>query len=257
MKESSQRSSRDETVLERVNRTGVIRCGYVLWPPYLTLDLSTGQKSGIAFDFMAALADEMGLRVEWVEETGWGNFQEGLNTHRYDMMCSPVWVSGLRARSALLVAPIYENGLYAFARADDDRFQAGFDAANKSDIKIAVVEGDPSQAVRRARFPDAQEIALSPSVDSGQLMLNVTGRKADIIFDNLSAVERFNRGSTMKLHAIAKQTPVRMFSNAFAVKLGETEFKEALDSSIAALFKGGVAVRIIQKYPSVQYPTFP
>ncbi len=30
-----------ETTYERVMRTGIIKCGYMLWPPYFDMDLTT------------------------------------------------------------------------------------------------------------------------------------------------------------------------------------------------------------------------
>ncbi len=243
-----------ETALERINRTNTIRCGYVFWAPYLSLDPKTGAKSGVAYDFMTALGEEMGIRVEWVEETGWGSFQEGLNAGRYDMMCSPIWASGKRARSALLIDPVYTIGLYAYARADDQRFDKDLESVNSRKTKIAVIEGDATQAMRLFRFPNAEELALSSMTNPGELILSVAGRKADIALENAFSVEQYNKTADIKMKTVGNNQAVRFFACTFAVKSGETDLESALNASIAVLFRNGVAGRIIQKYPGIGFP---
>ena len=41
-----------ESAYERVIRTGIIRCGYFVWPPFLAIDPNTNKKSGIFFDIV-------------------------------------------------------------------------------------------------------------------------------------------------------------------------------------------------------------
>src|ERR1700735_3304508 len=73
-------SVKTATAYERVMRTGTIRCGYVRWYPYFTKELKTGELSGLNYDAMAAIGEELDLKIEWAEEVGWGNLGEGLKT---------------------------------------------------------------------------------------------------------------------------------------------------------------------------------
>lgn len=43
-----------ETAFERIMRTGTMRCGYVVWAPYLSVDPKTGQMGGVAYDYTMA-----------------------------------------------------------------------------------------------------------------------------------------------------------------------------------------------------------
>jgi polar amino acid transport system substrate-binding protein len=243
-----------ETTLDRVKRTGVIRCGYITWPPYLIKDLNTGAMSGIAHELIEAIAHEMEVRVDWAEEVGWGNYHEGLNANRYDLMCVPVWQSGTRAKAALLAHPLYYTGLYAFARADDTRFDQNLSAVNQKDVRIVVVEGDITQGVRRTQFPDAQELALAQMADPAQFYLSVATNKADVLFDNFFAYEQYNKAASVKLKPIAESKPIRLFGTSPAVRIGETEWKDALDTVIESLIDTGTVGRIVKKHPGFVEP---
>jgi polar amino acid transport system substrate-binding protein len=238
-----------ETAFERVLRTGTLRCGYVAWPPFLIKDPNTGAVSGIAADFMNAIADELALKLDWAEEVGWGNFHEGLNANRYDAMCVPVWESGARARIALLSRPLYNSPLFAYARDDDNRFDASLDAINDPSVRVTTLEGDVTRAIRAQLFPKSQELAIPQMGDPSEMVLNVTMKKADISLDNPFAVRTFNEKSNDKLKAVGGGKPVRLFANTIAVRLGETDFKNLLDSTIDALDVSGTSARIIAKYP--------
>ncbi|NTU77067.1 MAG: hypothetical protein HGA90_04555 [Alphaproteobacteria bacterium] len=49
-----------ETRLEQVKRTGVLRCGYLIWPPFNTKDPNTGKMGGFYYD----LLEEMGRQLK-------------------------------------------------------------------------------------------------------------------------------------------------------------------------------------------------
>ncbi len=152
-KTDSASTTMKETTFERIRRTGVIRCGYIVFAPYLLKDPNNGQMSGVAYEIMQAVAKELSVKIEWTEETGWGTFHEGLNGNRFDLMCVPVWETGDRTHAALLTKPVYYNAMYAFARADDNRFDQNPESVNRSDVTVAYDDNGPSQAVHDTRFP--------------------------------------------------------------------------------------------------------
>jgi polar amino acid transport system substrate-binding protein len=240
-----------ETALQRILRTKTIRCGYVVNAPYLIKNPNTGEFSGVAFDFMQAIAEELNVRLEWVEEVGWGTFQEGLNGNRYDAMCVPVWQSGSRAQVALLSKPLYYNALYATTRADNTRFDGDFDTINKPDVRVAVIDGDATQAVRKLRFPMAQEVANPQLSDESGLMLNIATQKADVGLQAIDGLKRYNQSAAVKLKLALNGKPVRYFASTLAVKIGEHDLKAALDATIEALINSGQASQLVEKYESI------
>ncbi|MEK7802587.1 MAG: transporter substrate-binding domain-containing protein, partial [Pseudomonadota bacterium] len=167
---------------------------------------------------------------------------------RYDMMCSAVWQSGQRAKIALLSHPAYFDALYAFARNDDHRFDRGLEQINASGIKIAVIDNDITQSVRQMRFPNAGELALSPLSDSSQILMSVATGKADVALLTLDSIKKFNKVSDKKLKLIADGHPVRLFAGVFAMKRGENDLKNMIDSTVQSLEVSGEVDAIVTKY---------
>ncbi|MCB1551812.1 MAG: ABC transporter substrate-binding protein, partial [Alphaproteobacteria bacterium] len=66
-----------EKAYDRVVESGVIRCGYGISPPVMVKDPNTGVMSGLDVEIWNEIGKELGLKIEWAEEAGWGNFIEG------------------------------------------------------------------------------------------------------------------------------------------------------------------------------------
>ena len=244
-----------ETAYERVMRTGTIRCGYITWPPYLMQDLNTGEFSGLAYDLMQALSKELDLKVEWAEETGWGSFHTGLDTGRYDVMCTPVWQSGFRAKIVLLSDPLYFNSLIAIKRKSDEKPYATIDSINKPDVTVAVIDGDITQAVLKAEFPDAKALEAPQMSDGSQNLLDVAVKKADIAFSTWEGMERYNNNNPDSLLAVAANgTPVRLFGNTLAFQKKDYDMKFMFDTALRTIYTSGKAQKIIRKYEPGFYP---
>lgn len=248
-----------ESVYDRVMKTGTLRCGYVVWGDQLQKDPNTGEMSGMTYDLVNAVGRELGLKIEWTEETGWGTFAEGLNTGRYDMMCTLVWASGDRAKAALLTKPLAFTAMYAFARADDDRFESGLQSLNDPAVSIAVVEGDPTQSLRARRFPNAKEVALSASTDMGAYLLTVPTGKADVMLGDSAVVAKYNESAApeAKLKATAGGTPVQMFSDVFAVKNGEERLQYLINIAIDIVNNSGEGPAIVGPHGPTFLPAAP
>ncbi|MGD9649922.1 MAG: substrate-binding periplasmic protein, partial [Dongiaceae bacterium] len=160
-----------ESTFERITRTGVIRCGYGTWPPYLMKDPNTGQLSGMNYEVMEAIGRNLELKIEWTEEVGWGNYIEGINTKRYDMFCASVWPNGPRTKNTTLTKPTFYSAAYALARIDDHRFDGDLSKVNDPAVKISVIEGDYTESLAKEDYPKASRNVLSPNSDGAQVLL--------------------------------------------------------------------------------------
>ena len=72
-----------QTAYERVVETGIIRVGYVPYPPGLIKDPNTKKITGIFAEVLEEAAHNLDLKVEWTEQVGWGTMVEGLKANRY------------------------------------------------------------------------------------------------------------------------------------------------------------------------------
>ncbi len=245
------------SVYDRVIDSGVLRCGYIVWGDQLKLDPNTGEMSGLTYDLTNAIGRELGLKIEWTEETGWGSFHEGLNSGRYDMMCGLVWQSGPRAKAALLTKPVTFTPMHIFVREDDNRFNDSLESLNTPGTVIAVIDGDPSQDIRTRRFSRTKELALPSMTDSGSYFLTVATKKADAAIGDIAIVERYNKNANAKLKPAADGRPVRMIADVYAVKNGEERLKYLIDTAIDIVNISGEGPDIVAPYAPTFLPVAP
>lgn len=170
-----------ETAYDRVIRTGTIRCGYGISPPALVKDVNTGQLSGLDYDIWQAIGRQLGLKIEWVEEAGWGNFIEGLRTGRYDAFCSQLWTDTNRSKFLTLTNPIIYSFVNTYVRSNDHRFDDGLQTINASNVTIPVVEGDVTKMMANIRFPNAKQLVLPQTSTISDMFLSVMTKKADAV----------------------------------------------------------------------------
>ena len=86
----SSQSTQKESAYDRVIRTGTIRCGYFVWPPYFYKDPVTKKFSGGNYEIMEAIGKMLNLKIEWALEVGVGDVVTALNSDKFDVMCATV-----------------------------------------------------------------------------------------------------------------------------------------------------------------------
>src|ERR1017187_1796282 len=94
-------------LLADVLARGAIRVGYIVNPPSLFKDPNTGKLSGIYYDAMEEAGKNLGLKIDWAEETGWGTMVEGLDAKRFDMVVGGIWPSSTRGKRVDFSVPLY------------------------------------------------------------------------------------------------------------------------------------------------------
>ena len=237
-----------KSTLEQVASSGAIRCGYVAYPPGLIKDPNTGKISGIFPDVLEQAAHNLGLKVEWTEEVGWGTMVEGLKAGRYDMIGSPVWPTSQRVRVADFTDPIYYGGAEAYVRPDDNRFAKGLAVLNAPEFRIATTDGEVTDAIARQDFPKAQRVSLPQLSDLSQLLLTVADGKADVTFAEPHVAYEYMKHNPGKLKPALPGQPVRLYPNTMMLKQSDYAFRRMIDLAIAELQNNGVVEKILLKY---------
>ncbi len=245
---SDEKSSKQETAFERVMRTGTIRCGYALAPPsILYKDTETGKLGGIFKEIIEQMASNLDLKVEWAEETGWGNVIESLQSKRFDVFCAPLWRNAERGRYVRFSTPLSFSASNAYVRHDDHRFDGDLNKLNDPKVKLATMDGEMSQVIARTHFTKAQEVSLPNLADISQLFLNVATGKADALFLEESTAQDFASKNPNKIRRLNSE-PYQVFPNGLGVNLSEDELMTMLDSALLAMQNQGEIDRIIEKY---------
>ena len=240
--------AKKETAYERVMRTGVLRCGYAMWPPLvLDKDANTGQMTGIMKDIMEEAGKSLSLKVEWVEETGWGTYPEGLRTGRFDVFCAGSWRSAAKGREIRYTVPVFYNPVYAYVRADDARFDGGLDVLNDPAMRISGQDGEYSELVARKHFPKATYVGQPQMTDLALIFLNVANGKADIVFNVPDLADEFMQKNPGKLKQLTVE-PYSVSSTSFSVGMHETDLQHLLDTAFVEMIDTGLVDKILEKY---------
>ncbi len=239
-----------ESVYERVMQIGTIRCGFVPWPLFSVKDPNTGAMSGAEVEYMDALGKLLDLKVTW-SEVGYGTFIEELKSDRIDMMCG-IWPNAARGKQVDFSKPIEYTAITAFARADDTRFDADLSILNDPAYKLAIIDGDMAQSIAQSDFPRAKILSLPQLSETVLMISNVANGKADAAFLDVSLGFEYMSQNPGKLKVLHPESPVRIGASALAVKKGQMDFLNMINTATDELMDSGVIERILRKYE--KYP---
>jgi ABC-type amino acid transport substrate-binding protein len=223
---------REASLFERVMETRTIRCGYLVWPPYLIKDVTTGRLSGVTYDMVIALAENLDLKFEWVQEIFLGQEAEVLNTGRVDMICGAESIYGPAMAKYLDYSdPYFSTPDYAYVRRDDTRHE-GLASINSPAVKIAVMDGDLSVTLSRTLFPKARIDSLPNSSDPKQMAFEVMTGKADVALLDPPSYQIFNHAYPGTLKQLPGSKSIANYPSIFSVKKGETELCDLINNTI-------------------------
>jgi len=116
---------REDSVLAKIRKEGVINVGYAQTGPWFYKDAKTGELGGIYKDVVDMLAKEIQIKVEWKEVT-FANSTVALRRGDYDLFGSSLVYLVQRALVVNYVGPLYSKGVLFLIHKDNaDRFKSG------------------------------------------------------------------------------------------------------------------------------------
>lgn len=237
-----------ESAYDRVLRTGVLRCGYADWPPYVfTKDPTTGKVSGILADVTEAMAAKLSLKVDWSENTGWGSYIEALRSGRIDAFCAGSYRNAEKGRYLAYTAPVFYNAVYPYVRADDHRFDKDLPLVNTPEVRISTMDGEISDMIAKVHFPKATAVSVPQLGQGTDIFVNVATNKADIVFNEPSITDEYIKNNPGTLRR-ASDVPFQTYPTCLDVEIHETQLRDMLDSALIELQNAGVIEEIISKY---------
>jgi len=223
-----------------------IKLGYIIYPPLLTKDPTTGKLSGISHDIVEAVAKKMNVKTEWTEEVGWGTALEGLNTNRYDVLGTQMWPNEAREKVAMFSDAPMNSVINAYVKTGDTRFSKDLSILDSDKYKITTVDGDIAVFIANEDYPKANLITLPQLSSYAEIFLNILQNKADITFSEPSAVEDFLASHPNTLEKVNTK-PLRMFGNSFAMNKKSTTLMKNWNQAVQELIDSGEIKNILEK----------
>ncbi len=236
----------------RVIGEGVLKVGYISYPPSFIIDPNSGKFSGISNDILQEVASKLGLKVSYESEVSWGDMIEAIKSGKVDIIATAVWPTAARGKHTDFTSPLFKSVVHAYVRYDDIRFDGNLKIANSPEITIASMDGEMSLIIAESDFPKAKNSSLSQSNSVSELALMVSSSKADITFLEPAIAEGFMAKNPKTLKKVANVYPLRIFPNVYMIGKGEYNLKSTLDAAIGELHSSRFIDRTIEKYE--KYP---
>ena len=238
-------------VYDKVLKSGIIRACYTSFPPAFIIDPNTKELSGIFYETLNKVASNMGLKIEWNNEVGWGDAIEALNSGKCDIVGSDSWTNSTRGKSAEFIQPLYYSPINAYVRINDHRFDTDINIANSASYKLVTLDGENSSVIAAQDFPNAKTLQLPQLTDVSQLFVNLVDGKGDMTFQDAGAANQYMKNNPGKIKSISQ--PLVVYGDAMMVKKGEFTFKAMIDNAVIELLNNGYVNNVISKYEK-EYP---
>lgn len=239
-------SRADDTVYDRIIKSGKIRCGYYFYSPVFMKNNKTGAYEGVSHDIIQEVGHLLDLEIEFVEEVSIAGAIEGLKTKRYDVMCSGFYKRPNVMKDIDFIGPYAYVTVNAYVRPDDHRFDNDITIANDSNYTISSVDGTIPDIIARESFQKASRISLPDLSPYSDNLLNVTTKKADLTFVENSVANEFLRTNPKAIRKV--EPPVRVFPVVFYINKKEQAALNMLNAAVEYLNNNGTTEKIIQKY---------
>ncbi|MFA5040205.1 MAG: ABC transporter substrate-binding protein [Bdellovibrionales bacterium] len=236
-----------QTRLEQVKNSGVLRCGYFIWPPFNTKDPNTGKMSGLYYDLVEEIGQQLDIKIEWAGEVSTGQMLADLASNRYDMICSPLGLTPGRAREGDFTTPFLYTPVYLYVRKDDTRFDNNFERANQPDITLAIMDGELSGIAANENFPSAKQTTILQLLNSADLFMAVANKKADAVVQDPFSFETYDKNNPGILRPTGN-TPLRMLAAGMPLPANEPALKAMIDTTINYLIDSGYVDKLFRKY---------
>ncbi len=237
-----------ESTYQRVVRTGEIRCAYAPYAPALMKDPNTGAFSGIFYEIMTEVGHRLNVKINWVEEVGYGVIPEGFVTDRYDAFCNTVWPTAERSRGGAFTIPLYYSGADVFVRVDDHRFDNDLSKLDDPSIRFAGKDGDVSSAFAKSSFPKATITSIEALDDTTQLLEDIVHNKADAVINEPTLLFLYLEKNPNTLRDLTFGHPIRVSPNTIMIKPDQYQFKVMMDTALQELINDGFVEKILTKY---------
>lgn len=226
--------------LDSIKKRGSLRIGWGIWVPYMFLDPSTRKTTGITVSLGNALAEELGVKVEFVETT-WATMVAGLQAGQYDITM-PYLVTEERQRVVTFSNPVLKSnwGLMV-PRSKVAQYQSWKDL-NKPGIRVSATLGSSAPRFLK-QLDQAHHLLMKDGSDSIAQLL--TGQ-ADAW---LSQYDAFRMAEKQQPNlAVVPGPALGQEDVALAGPKDDMALKSELDKAIATLKNNGKLLAMIKEF---------
>ncbi|MBI4856524.1 MAG: amino acid ABC transporter substrate-binding protein [Acetobacterium woodii] len=203
---------------------------------YLPLEFrdQNNELVGFDIDLGAALADQLGVKIEWVP-TAWDGIFNGLDAKQYDIVLSGTSITEDRLSGYNMTDPYIANGIVIVSRKDATQAKTPKDLAGKTvGVQIETTADYAAEALKKQENVDYTVNKYDAMLDA---FAALEGKQIDNIMTDISVAQFY---TTLKPDVYAISSDV--LSNepiGITVRKADTAFNEELNGALDALRKNG------------------
>ncbi|WP_315790971.1 substrate-binding periplasmic protein [Fischerella sp. JS2] len=228
---ASQNVANNAGTLGQIIANSKLKVGYLVFPPAITKNQSTGELAGHHVDTINEIARLNNWKIEFVE-TDWANFAVGLDSRRFDVSIVPTFVTVPRALSVYFTKPLFYAGNSAIARINETRFTS-LESIDQPGVTVAVTQGEAGDEYAKANFKKAKITRFSGGDQSLAFQAVIAGR-ADIALGDAYATSQFAQANSKQVKDLFAASPYNLTPVSWAVRRGEDQLLNFLNSSLEA-----------------------
>jgi polar amino acid transport system substrate-binding protein len=237
---------REDSILAKCRKEGVLRVGYAQTGPWFYKDAKTGELNGVYKDVVEQLAKELQVKVDWKEVT-FANATIALRKGDFDLFGSSLTYLVSRALAVDFVGPYYSRGSLLLCHKDNaDKFKTAADA-NKSDVTFSVTAGASEEPRIPLLFPAKPKVITT----TGQISLGaepVRAKKADVWISGDVDVILLAKRNADWAQVIDPGNPLDRRPNTLAIRYGDPEWKSFMDFYGRYLAVNGEVERLLKHH---------
>lgn len=221
-----QRSAPAVDMLATIRKRGPLRVGVAVNEPMVMHDRQ-GQLVGYSVDLARRLADDLGVKIEFVE-TSWSQVIPDLLARRFDLVASGLWVTLPRALVVNFTDVAASQGIHLVAGkgAAGRHHAADF---NRAGTRIVVYGGTVQEELATRLFPQATLLKVA---GDGDHLAPVLAGKADAALVPTFAPQVLARSAPGRLF-LPLDRPLASSVTAMAIRKGDADFLAYLNTWLA------------------------
>jgi polar amino acid transport system substrate-binding protein len=245
---TTQPQSVRESSYDHVMRTGILRCGYSVWKPFMYVDPNTKEKLGIFRDLSEEIARRYNLKVEWTEEVGWGEVVTALTSQRFDVACSAYWANTNRGKQLYFTNPVFYSRSYVWVRDSSTLQFNSYDQLNDSAYSFGYIDGGAEAKIINLRFPKARKQTIPELAPMSDLYEMVATGKVDFVAEDKASVDDYLQNKPHALRAAISTSPLILNPVVMMMAGGDDRLKQMLDNALREIELDGTLDQILVKY---------
>ncbi|MCA1753578.1 MAG: basic amino acid ABC transporter substrate-binding protein [Spirochaeta sp.] len=211
------------------------------WPPMEFIDQSTGDIVGFDIDLMTAAAEASGFEVEF-RNTGWDGIFAGLATSEYDAVMSSVTITDERMETMDFSVPYINAGQIIIVPAATEGVTSLEDLSGQ---QVGVQIGTTGQFA----VQDYSEINVATYDEIGLAIEDLAVGRLDAVVADTPVAANYalqNEDYSESLKIVGEPFTEEFYG--VAVRKGNTEVLELINSGLEAVLQAGVDEELAEKW---------